>query len=113
MVHRSRHTCNALCSLQDVHVLSKMFLYGRVSRRYDVGLTQAVDNLSGRLASSGLAPGVAEDSTLKLLSGAVQHQATMMAYNDVFWMMGICFVLCLPLLFLLGGRRVRSTPMPS
>jgi len=80
---------------------------------YDGRMTQAVDNLSGRLASSGLPPGVAEDSALKLLSGTVHRQATMMAYNDVFWMMGICFVLCLPLLLLLGGRRTRSAPMPG
>ena len=26
----------------------------------------------------------------------------MLAYNDVFWMMGVCFVVCLPLLLLLG-----------
>jgi hypothetical protein len=35
----------------------------------------------------------------------------MMAYNDVFWMMGMCFVFCLPFLFFLG-RRTRS-PVPS
>jgi DHA2 family multidrug resistance protein len=80
---------------------------------YDWRLTQAVDNLSARLASSGLPRGVAEDSAIKMLSGAVHRQATMMAYNDVFWMMGLCFVLCLPLLLLLGGRRVRSAPIPS
>ena len=80
---------------------------------YDVRLTQVIDNLSGHLASSGLAPGVAEDSALKLLSGAVHRQATMMAYNDVFWMMGICFVLCLPLLLLLGERRGHTAPTPN
>ena len=79
---------------------------------YDGRMTQAIDNLSGRLASSGLPPGVAEDSAIKMLSGAVHRQATMMAYNDVFWMMGLCFVLCLPLLLLLGERRVRSAPIP-
>jgi hypothetical protein len=28
----------------------------------------------------------------------------MMAYNDVFWMMGVMFVFCFPFLLLLGGR---------
>ena len=79
---------------------------------YDGRMIQAVDNLSGRLASSGLPPGVAEDSAIKMLSGAIHRQATMMAYNDVFWMMGLCFVLCLPLLLLLGERRARSAPSP-
>jgi hypothetical protein len=29
----------------------------------------------------------------------------MMAYNDVFWMMGMMFVVTFPFLLLLGGRR--------
>ena len=50
-------------------------------------------------------PGVAEQGALKLLDGAVARQASMMAYNDVFWMMGMMFVLTFPFLLLLGGRR--------
>jgi DHA2 family multidrug resistance protein len=56
---------------------------------------------------------VAEDSALKLLGGTVQRQATMMAYNDVFWMMGMCFVFCLPFLLLLGRRRRSPVPVPA
>jgi DHA2 family multidrug resistance protein len=56
---------------------------------------------------------VAEDSALKLLAGAVHRQAMMLAYNDVFWMMGVCFVFCLPLLLLLGRRPQRPTPVPG
>jgi len=59
------------------------------------------------MTGSGLPPGVAEDSALKLLEGTVTRQATMMAYNDVFWMMGVMFVFCFPLLLLLGGRTRR------
>ena len=58
-------------------------------------------------------PGVVEDSVLKLLAGAVRRQAMMLAYNDVFWMMGMCFVLCLPLLLLLGRRHPRPAPVPG
>jgi DHA2 family multidrug resistance protein len=72
---------------------------------YDTGTMQALDGLTGRLAGYGLPPGVAEQSAIKLLDGAVARQATMMAYNDVFWMMGMMFVITLPFLFLLGGRR--------
>jgi hypothetical protein len=43
----------------------------------------------------------------------VHRQAMMLAYNDVFWMMGVCFVLCLPLLLLLGRRQQRPTPVPG
>lgn len=75
---------------------------------YDTGTMQALDGLTGRLASHGLPPGVAEQSAIKLLDGAVARQATMMAYNDVFWMMGMMFVITLPFLLLLGGRRRSS-----
>jgi DHA2 family multidrug resistance protein len=71
---------------------------------YDGGTAQALEGLSGRLASSGLPPGVAEESALKLLDRSINLQATMMAYNDVFWIMGLLFVVCLPMLLLLGGR---------
>ena len=80
---------------------------------YDVWTTQTVEGLIERLGSRGVPPGVAEDSALKLLAGAVRRQAMMLAYNDVFWMMGMCFVLCLPLLLLLGRRHPRAAPVPG
>ncbi len=77
---------------------------------YDLGTTQVLEGLTGRLAGRGLPPGVAEESALKLLEGTVDRQATMMAYNDVFWLMGMLFVLGLPFLLLLGSGVRRSTP---
>jgi len=35
----------------------------------------------------------------------VNRHATMMAYNDVFWMMGMLFVVGLPFLMMLGDVR--------
>ena len=75
---------------------------------YDGGTMQAIDGLTGRLVNSGLAPGVAEESALKLLDTTVSRQATMMAYNDMFWIMGMLFVLGLPLLALIGSQARRS-----
>jgi hypothetical protein len=65
---------------------------------YDPTTVQIVDGLTGHLAGRGLLPGVAEGSALRLLGGSVQRQATVMAYNNVFWMMGMCFVVCLSFL---------------
>jgi DHA2 family multidrug resistance protein len=72
---------------------------------YDVSTAQTLDGLTGRLAAHGLPPGVAEDSALKLLDGTVNQHATMMAYNDIFWLMGMIFVFGIPFLLLLGGSR--------
>ena len=51
---------------------------------YDTTTTMALEGLNGRLATSGLPPGIAEESTIKLLSGTVNRHAAIMAYNDVF-----------------------------
>ena len=73
---------------------------------YDANTHQALDGLTGSLASSGgLPPGVAEDSAIKLLDVAVNRHASMLAYNDIFWLMGMIFVIGVPFLLLLGGRR--------
>ncbi len=72
---------------------------------YDVSTTQALDGLTGRLATgAGLPPGVAEDSAIKLLDVTVNRHASMLAYNDIFWLMGMMFVIGLPFLMLLGSR---------
>jgi DHA2 family multidrug resistance protein len=75
---------------------------------YDGGTQLALDGLSGRLASGGLPPGMAEAGALKLLDGSVALQAKMMAYNDVFWLMGVLFVLGLPLLLPITNRPGQS-----
>ena len=82
---------------------------------YDVSTTQALDGLTGRLASDrGLAPGMAEDSALKLLDLTVNQHASMLAYNDIFWLMGILLVLGLPFLLLLGsGQSAEAAPSPA
>jgi DHA2 family multidrug resistance protein len=76
---------------------------------YDTATTQTFDGLTGRLAGSGLPPGVAEDSALRLINGTVNRHAAIMAYNDVFWMMGMLFVVSFPFLLLLSGRSARVT----
>jgi hypothetical protein len=75
---------------------------------YQPWVRQALDGLSDRLGQGSEPSGVVTDGALKLLSGVVRRQATMMAYNDVFWMMGMLFVLGLSFLLLMGGRAPRA-----
>jgi len=70
---------------------------------YDATTSQALDGLTGRLATTGgLPPGLAEESAIRLLDGTVTRQAMMMAYNDVFWLMGMLFILTIPCLVLMS-----------
>jgi DHA2 family multidrug resistance protein len=80
---------------------------------YDGSTVQALDSLTSRLADRGLPPGAAADSALKLIDSTVMQQATMMAYNDVFWVMGMLLILGLPFLLLLGRRDRRSSSAQS
>ena len=76
---------------------------------YDASTHQTLDGLTGGLATgAGLAPGVAESGALKLLDGTVTRHATMMAYNDVFWMMGMLFILSIPFLLMLSRGSGRA-----
>ena len=50
-------------------------------------------------------------AAIKLLDLTVNRHAAMMAYDDVFWMMGMLFLVSLPFLCLLGsGRPKKSSP---
>src|SRR5439155_6339567 len=77
---------------------------------YDPRVAQMLDGVTEGLAGRGLAPGLATDSALRMLDGTVNRQATMLAYNDVFWLLGMLFVLTVPLLLLLQGRAPRPVP---
>ncbi len=62
------------------------------------GATQALNHVSGLdpVSNQGLAHG--------LIGGMVQKQAATMAYNDVFHMLMISFIVFIPLALLLGGK---------
>jgi DHA2 family multidrug resistance protein len=71
---------------------------------YGYGLPE-MENL---LKSGGMRGGTAEPGALELLYGSVLRQASMLSFNDVFWVLSVLFVCLLPLLLLLrrgsGGR---------
>jgi len=46
-----------------------------------------------------------------MIGGEVQRQAAQMAYDDVFWMLTISFVVFLPLIWLLRGKAARGGPV--
>ena len=76
---------------------------------YDASTNQMLDGLTGGLASGpGLAPGTAENSALKMLDGTVNRHAAMLAYNDVFWLMGMLFIFTIPFLLMLSSGSGRS-----
>jgi DHA2 family multidrug resistance protein len=80
---------------------------------YDSNAVFTLDGALERLVGTGMAETEAQASALHLLNGTVQKQAMMLAFNDIFWIMAILFVLGLPLLWLFGSRaRPHTSPAP-
>jgi hypothetical protein len=75
---------------------------------FDPNTTQALKGLTGKFVGSGLPQTVAQRDTFHLLDGTINRHATMMAFNDIFWLMCVLVVIGLPLLFWIG-RRSRAT----
>ena len=57
------------------------------------------------LRQAGMNPQAIHRTGLALVNAQVTRQATMMAYNDVAWVMGGLFLATLPLALLLPSRR--------
>lgn len=66
--------------------------------------------MTAAMANTGGGFGTARDKALKALDNTVNLQARMLAYNDVFWFLGIIFIAAIPLIFLLRGTRKNSAP---
>lgn len=64
--------------------------------------TQAA--LATRLIQQQVDPASAQVKALALIDHTVNRQATMLAYNDIAWIMGTMFLGVVPLLFLLPGK---------
>ena len=64
--------------------------------------------MTATLAHASGGYGTAQGKALKSLDNVVNLQARMMAYNDVFWFLGMIFVVALPLVLLLRGTRMRE-----
>jgi DHA2 family multidrug resistance protein len=57
------------------------------------------------LDHAGLDPAALNQTGRALLDFLVNRQASMMAYNDVSWILGLLFLVTIPLALILPGRR--------
>lgn len=72
--------------------------------------TRLAETGRGLAVASGLDPESAHSLSVGLVAGALQRQAVVKAYVDVFWMLTFAFVFFLPFIFMLsqGDGKVRS-----
>ena len=95
-----------------VGIATAATLLSRFTQFYQTGLTAHVNPFNpvtqlrlAELQQGAIAKGVdavtAEKTALAILNAMVQRQAGMLAYNYIFWVIGIAFLVIIPLLILL------------
>jgi DHA2 family multidrug resistance protein len=67
-------------------------------------LQERLTQLQALVLERGKGPGRVADQALQLLSDQVGCQASLLAFSDVFRVVGLLFLLALPLVLLTGGR---------
>ena len=65
-------------------------------------------SLTARLVQGGVEPLAAQHKALALVDAEVNRQATMLAYNNISWVLGVMFLATLPLLVLFSRKRSRQ-----
>lgn len=98
-----------LAERQNFHraILSeRISLYDPDVRARIAGMTQMLQQQGTNLAH-------ARDQALALLDGMLNQQAAVLSYADIFWFMGVVFILSLGLLFFLGKGGSNDVPMDT
>jgi DHA2 family multidrug resistance protein len=72
---------------------------------YNINWTDFFNQTSAWLGQTGLNPAATKHTSLMLIDRLISRQATMMAYNDAAWIMGIMFLATLPLALMLPSRK--------
>ncbi len=63
------------------------------------------------LETRGADPAQAAAQANGLIYGMVQRQASMLAFVDVFWLLGVTFLVMIPLLFLMKKTKPHAAPL--
>jgi DHA2 family multidrug resistance protein len=71
--------------------------------RYEPGIRQFLGGMSQRFMGEGST--VANMKAEQLLEGMTSIQALVMSYSDIFWSVGMLFIVCCSLIFFLGSGR--------
>jgi DHA2 family multidrug resistance protein len=72
---------------------------------YDNAFAEFQRHAAGLLGQAGLNPSALAHVSQAMISNIVKRQATMMAYNDVSWILGLLFLITIPLALLLPSRK--------
>ena len=72
---------------------------------YNPNLADFQQRAADLLAQAGLNPAMLQHAKQMVLNLFVNRQATMMAYNDVSWILGLLFLFTIPFALMLPSRK--------
>jgi DHA2 family multidrug resistance protein len=72
---------------------------------YDWATQERLSALASGLQNRGVDAATAQDRALALLDQTLNLQAALLSFEDIFWVVGLAFMLSLPLVLLLGKGR--------
>ena len=75
---------------------------------YEPGVRNTLDLYRGALRGAGAPPGAAGREGLGLLYGQVVQQANLMAFVDLFYLLGILFLLVVPIVWFMRSPRQKA-----
>ncbi|HVV05705.1 MAG TPA: DHA2 family efflux MFS transporter permease subunit, partial [Puia sp.] len=75
-------------------------------------LTERLSGYAHYLATKGITGADAQDRALKLLDNTVTRQSNALSFGDAYLLIGLLFLLALPLLLLSGRKRSAGKPAP-
>ncbi|MBS1583880.1 MAG: DHA2 family efflux MFS transporter permease subunit [Bacteroidetes bacterium] len=79
-------------------------LLGNVTA-YDAAAQERFSGLVANFLNAGYSADQAEAMAYRMLDLTVMKQYSLVAYNNVFWLVGICVIVCLPLIFFVKYAR--------
>ncbi len=75
---------------------------------YEPVVRQHINQLTHAFTASGSSPMQAQAQAYKALDFTIMKQTYLMSYTDAFWIVGIFFVICIPLLFFTNTSKARG-----
>jgi DHA2 family multidrug resistance protein len=86
---------------RNTDMLANVNIYNQAAQERMAGL---IANFTG----AGYSADQAEAMAYRLLDLSVVKQYSLQAYNNVFWLVGICVIVCLPLVFFVKFKRPQA-----
>ena len=76
--------------------------------RFDPDVQARFAAMKQLFISKGYAPNLAESAAYKAMAGQVMKQASVLSYMDVFQWIGVLFLVCIPFVLLVKGKKAKA-----